>query len=176
MKRMLVLLTTVFLVACQTPANFEGNEESPYYIVPAGSHLALKRDLTIPADQLAVYVQGGQVLSRMHVSLYNVYCKFALHDTSALARSVMMDDFAITRVRRNLFWARADYTQLADRDDGYSMGVYTIIMELHSDHQPQVAGLACGKWNMPIDSTYPSISEIRRALGDLFSLKIAPRR
>jgi hypothetical protein len=176
-KRVLPILAVVTLTACQTPASFEGNENSPYYLVPAGSHLVLRRDITIPADQLAVYLQNGKIYdTRWHLDLYKTYCKFELRDTSAVARPVMADDFEITGVHQNIFWTRADYMQFADVDQGFSMVVYTNILDLRSAHQPMVAGLACEKWNLPIDSTYPSISEMRQALGDVFSLKILPSR
>lgn len=176
MKRILFVLATVILSACQTPARYQGNEDSSYFQVPAGSRLVLARDITIPADKLAVFLQDGQVSdSRAHLDLYKTYCKFSLHKTSAVARPVMADDFEITRVRKNVFWARADYVQFADRDGGFSMVVSTTILELRSERQPQVANLACEKWDFPVDSTYPSISGIRQALGDVFNLKIASR-
>jgi hypothetical protein len=176
MKRLLICLSAVLLSACQTPATYEGQEDSPYYVVPAGSRVALNREITIAADQLAVYIQGGRILPRPQLNSYHPYCKFELRDLSPEPRPVAPDDFTVTRVHLNVFYSRAAYLRLADiDDDGTGIWVYTTIMELQSARQPEVSRLLCEQWNVPPDSYHVSITEMRRTLDELFSLRISSK-
>lgn len=173
MNRLLLPVVLVLLSACATSARYEGREDSPFYLIPAGSRVTLNRDIAIAADQLAVYIQGGQLLPRPQLNSYRPYCKFELRELSPAPRTVTPDEFTVTRVRQNIFYSHAAFQRLASVDDnGTSVAVYTTIMELRSARQPEVLRLLCEQWNVPPDSHHVSIAEMRRALGGYFALTV----
>jgi len=66
----------LMLAACSE--NNIKDENSVFYAVPPGSTLVLKRTLTIRGDQVAVYVQDGEVMRYRDVNFYSPNCKFEI--------------------------------------------------------------------------------------------------
>ncbi|NNG14194.1 MAG: hypothetical protein HKM22_03455 [Gammaproteobacteria bacterium] len=50
---------------------------------------------------------------------------------------------------------------------------YMTVLYLHSDRQPDVFRMTCQHWEAPSDAQHLTIKQIRQALGDLFTLKLA---
>src|SRR4051794_28489494 len=88
------------IAGCQT-ASFEGNENSPYYVVPAGSRLTLNQSVTIPPDSASVYIQNGQTMGNTQVLHYYPFCKFEVYHRGGEAQTVAPDSIVITRVITN---------------------------------------------------------------------------
>jgi hypothetical protein len=185
--RQLILLSVVgFLAACQTAA-YEGNENSPFYPVPAGSTLTLTRSVTIPADQVAVYLQGGEVVPAGRINQYYPHCKFELIHRRDTGQTVRPDDFEIIRVVQETGHSVAlTGLQLAQMSvgiginvgmdrDGSSLQTYSTRLMLRSARQPQVFRLSCGQAALPHEGQHVSINEMRKALGNLFTLELARR-
>ena len=185
--RQLILLSVVgILAACQTAA-YEGNENSPFYPVPAGSTLTLTRTVTIPADQVAVYLQGGEVVPAGRINQYYPHCKFELIHRRDTGQTVRPDDFEIIRVVQetghSVALAGLQTAQMSvgiginvgmDRD-GSSLQTYSTRLMLRSARQPQVFRLSCGQAALPHEGQHVSINEMRKALGNLFTLELARR-
>jgi hypothetical protein len=185
--RQLILLSVVgFLAACQTAA-YEGNENSPFYPVPAGSTLTLTRSVTIPADQVAVYLQGGEVVPAGRINQYYPHCKFELIHRRDTGQTVRPDDFEIIKVVRetghSVALAGLQTAQMSvgiginvgmDRD-GSSLQTYSTRLMLRSARQPQVFRLSCGQAALPHEGQHVSINEMRKALGNLFTLELGGR-
>jgi hypothetical protein len=185
--RQLILLSVVgFLAACQTAA-YEGNENSPFYPVPSGSTLTLTRSVTIPADQVAVYLQGGEVVPAGRINQYYPHCKFELIHRRDTGQTVRPDDFEIIKVVRetghSVALAGLQLAQMSvgiginvgmDRD-GSSLQTYSTRLMLRSARQPQVFRLSCGQAALPHEGQHVSINEMRKALGNLFTLELARR-
>src|SRR5947207_102777 len=92
----LFVLTSIVLIGCQT--SYRGNESSPLYVVPAGSHVLLNQNLPIAADRLGVYVQFGRAVSNAaEVQQIYPFCKFELVHLSDAARTVAPDDMTVTK-------------------------------------------------------------------------------
>lgn len=184
--RQLILLSVVgFLAACQTAA-YEGNENSPFYPVPTGSTLTLTRSVTIPADQVAVYLQGGEVVPAGRINQYYPHCKFELIHRRDTGQTVRPDDFEIIKVVRetghSVALAGLQLAQMSvgiginvgmDRD-GSSLQTYSTRLMLRSARQPEVFRLSCGQAALPHEGQHVSINEMRKALGNLFRLELAP--
>lgn len=184
MKPAVIPLLAALLVACQTSA-YEGNENSPFYPVPAGSTLTLTRHLTIPAEQVAVFLQGGEVVASGGINQYYPHCKFELQRRLDKAQTVQPDSFEITKVVQEIGHSVAlDGLQLAgvsvgiginigSRGDGASLQTWSTRMTLRSARQPGVFRLSCGQTALPHEGQHVSINEMRKALGGVFTLAVA---
>lgn len=184
MKPAVIPLLAALLVACQTSA-YEGNENSPFYPVPAGSTLTLTRHLTIPAEQVAAFLQGGEVVASGRINQYYPHCKFELQRRLDKAQTVQPDSFEITKVVQEIGHSVAlDGLQLAgvsvgiginigSRGDGASLQTYSTRMTLRSARQPGVFRLSCGQAALPHEGRHVSINEMRKALGGVFTLAVA---
>lgn len=187
MPRRMTLAMLALLTACRT-ASYRGDEDSPYYAVPAGSRLVLHRELPVAARRADIYLQGGRVVEYAQVNPYHPYCAFELRTLRAEARTVAVDEFVITRATQEIVFS----VRAADRDpgrappgrlvgsvggtdtEGESFRVFATRLELRSERQPDVLRLTCGHWVYPPYETHLSIRQIREALGAGFALKLAP--
>jgi hypothetical protein len=187
MRQLILLSVVAFLAACQT-ADYEGNENSPYYLIPVGSTLTLTRTVTIPAEQVAVYLQGGEVVPAGRTNQYYPHCKFELFHRRDTGQTVQPDDFEIIKVVQETSDSVAlDSLQLAQMSAGIGLNVgmdhggaslqtYRTRLMLRSAKQPDVYLLSCGQSAYPSEGQHVSIMEIRKVLGKIFTLQLAPRK
>lgn len=178
------IVLVVLLAACQT-ASYQGNENSPFYIIPAGSELTLNRPIAFRPDEAAVYIQDGHLLPITDVEVYSPFCRFELRHRVDAARTIEPDQITITsasqqRISGTYSRARSPYlpvaafTQVAQMGSGGAGGVplysFVTFMNLHSDKQPEILQLACLRWAFPGNYDHVTINEMRRTLAPLFSL------
>lgn len=186
MKPAVIPVLAALLVACQTSA-YEGNENSPFYLVPAGSTVTLTRNLTVPAEQVAVFLQGGEVVASGGINQYYPHCKFELQRRLDKAQTVQPDSFEITKVVQEIGHSVAlDGVQFAEVSvgfgihisangdgDGASLQTWSTRMTLRSARQPEVFRLSCGQAALPPEGRHVSINEMRKALGGVLTLEVA---
>lgn len=166
----LVLLVS----SCQTRP-YLGNENSPYYIVPAGSRVILNQELTIPSGELAVYMQNGRVMRNADLLHETPFCKFELRDLSSAARKVQPDKMVVTastQARSRGVTALAAPVVVASTDDVPSIESFSTRMDLRSDKQPEIFRLTCAQWGQPGATQHVTIAEMRQALAGLFTLRL----
>ncbi len=188
MKSITIPMLAMLLVGCQIPS-YEGNEKSPFYLVPAGSTLKLTRDLTIPANQVAVFLQGGEVIPSDRINQYYPHCKFELRRRLDTPQAVPPDSFEITQVVQEIGHSVASEGQQVARmsvgiginigltgGDGASLQTYITRLVLRSTRQPEVFRLSCGQAALPHEGEHVSISEMRQALGNVFALDLAKKK
>jgi hypothetical protein len=172
----------IALCGCQTTSDF-GNENSPYYVVPAGSRLILERELTIPPEQLAVYVQDGRVLRSGEVRHDRPFCKFELHRLAPNARTVSPDDIVVVRASQQIHSnpvARGEPVLVADNAFGDMVESlvappihsFATRMDLRSEKQPDIFRLTCAQWGERRFGRHVTISEMRRTLAGVFTLRL----
>lgn len=174
MKRLVCLLSLLVLGACQsTPLP---REESPYHTVPAGSLLTLHKDLTIPARRASIFIQGGPMTVWQDVNSYHPHCIFEMYKVKDTPQYVKAGTFTIRKVQREDYSAIApglQHARLMFSDGGPSYLVYATVMRLESIDQPEVFRLTCQHWEVPPQMPHHlTISQIRAALGNLFTLKL----
>ncbi len=188
MRRLVLLSVVAFLLdACQT--GYEGDENSPYYAVPAGSVLTLHQDVEIPPHRAGVFLQGGQIKPLSQINQYYPHCKFEVLKISDVPRTVRADRFTIEKVAQEITdTVDAGGMRLAGVSIGIGIGINTrggdggsvrafaTRLKLRSAGQPDVYLLSCGQWAYPHEGRHVSIREIRRVLGDVFTLQLAPRK
>ncbi len=179
-----VLMFLLFVAACQT--DYNGNEASPYYQVPAGSRVILNQSLTVRPDQTGVLLQEGKVVPPGQLRTYDPHCKLELRTLAARERAIAPDEFVVTRAARgqehSVDTGARRYAALAvgrlmsvTDDNTPSIRAFVDRMYLGSDKQPDVFRLSCGRWGYPGYDTYLSINDMRRALGNIVALRLAPR-
>lgn len=176
------------LTACQT-ASYQGNVNSPYYLVPAGSRLTLTRELTFDPDQLSVYVQNGHVLPFSRLQVYSPFCKFELYKKQETQRVVNPDQIEITRTLRYRTegeFARngppprvqvatvAWVAQLSgDQSPGGSPLYSSVVrMDLRSQKQPDIFRMSCARWFYPGMDKDLTVPQMRQTLSPLFTLRL----
>ena len=174
----------LLVTGCQT-VSYQGNENSPHYVVPAGSRLVLEQEITVPGNRAAVYIQGGQLRSYWDVNPYYPYCKFEVRSPKDTVQKIQPDDFAVTRAfqetppmvraepQRPDVSARLVRVSGMDSEGGMSATVFATTMWLRSDRQPDVFRMTCAQWGYPPLDGHLSISQIRKTLAGVFTLKLA---
>jgi hypothetical protein len=173
-----MLLTTILLTACVS--NETEDESSPFYSIPMHSTLELNQPLAIAGGQVATYLQNGKVISADDIDIYNPNCKFEIYTMSDKPRTVEADSFVITKVVNDIeSTSLLRASQLVVLNNALVIGMldrgsmnYTTTMYLHSDRQKDVYRMSCQHWEDVIDDKYLSISEMRQAMGKVFSLKL----
>lgn len=171
MHRLLILIPLVLLGACQTTA--ARDEASPFYVPPAGSRLVLKQTLTIPAENIGVFIQGGRAVGNREVDQYLPHCRLEVRDRQETAQTVNPDDFLVQRVRRDVqVVSNMETTRLVRVSHGPSFFIYRTLLDLQSAQQPQVRTLVCQHWGHPALDDHLSIRDMRRALGEVMTLEL----
>ena len=183
-KKYLCLSALLLLTACES--NAVKDEQSVFYAVPVGSTLTLNQEVTISGDQVAIYVQDGEILRYREVDKYRPNCKFEIYTISEQSRNVQPDRFEIIKVvdeiessglQKDMMFASVDFLA---RGDIRAMGMldhslvfnYATMIYLKSDKQTDVYRMTCQHWEAVADDKHLSIAQMRQAMGDVFTLKI----
>lgn len=171
----LLNLLIISLASCayQPPKDIN----SSYYAPPVGSKLQLHSALIIPANDTQVRIQDGKVIhSSWDLDFYYPNCDFELYERAEVKREVTPDTFVISRVVRGFedVLLHTPTVIASSSGGGGAPNVdYMTIMDLYSPRQPDVFRLTCQHWEDPSDSYHLSIKQIRKTLGDLFTLTLA---
>lgn len=186
MKRILLCLAPLFLLACQ--GTVVRDEDSPHYIVPAGSALVLQERLEIPPRAASIHIQNGKAMPYKLVNRYYPHCKFEMWSITEEARFVEPDRFIVERVKRDwefigqgfgkpvriaangeLRWAGVEF---GGSEGGPAFEIDATELFLRSEKQPDVYRLTCSQWSDVRAARHVTVSEIRQTLGPLFLLEI----
>ncbi len=173
--RLVALLPLYLLLgACQTTGPLD--ENSPFHVLPAGSRLTLKQELTIPAHSAGVKLQGGRVVSDKDVNQYHPHCRLEVQDVRDTTQTVMADEFVVRRARQeSQMVAIPGFKKAGLRKSGtMSDYVFLTILDLRSERQPQVRWLTCQQWADPVLGQHVTIREMRTALGEIMALQLPP--
>lgn len=179
MKKLLLLIQIMLVSACISgpyPVS------SPYYQIPAGSHLILKQALTIPPNTGRVYIQGGKVVSNEEKDQYYSHCWFISWKISDTPTLISPDDFLITSSQKDeyyvnrqkpLLFASAGIIIRSVMSVGATAIEYSTELTIHSDNQPDIRQFVCSHWEDPADAQHLTIAEINKTLGNIAELKPA---
>lgn len=187
-----VILAALLAAGCATPP--VSDPASRYYDIPAGSTFTLRRALEIPSGRARVALQEARAAASSAARPYDVFCEIEVDEVSGIPPQVLHPGrFTITRS-----WRQQDLStggaplQLAGlgfgigigigggqlgfgggRDGGAQQVLYVVRMQLQSAAQPQVRQLRCSTgWAHAPEATFPSLAEIRAALGEVASLDL----
>ena len=174
-RRSVYVLWVLLLTAC---ASGPFDEQSRFSAIPQGSRLALNQVIEFAPDRVAVHMQDGKLMEYSSMNHYLPHCKFEIYTMAEKTRQVQPDSFVITRVVDNMELTSLRPVALASLKlayDGPSIVTYATYIYLSSETQPDVYRMSCMHWEDISVRRYLSISEMRRAMGALFSLQITPR-
>ena len=183
MRGIILVVTTLLLASCQS-MRYEGDENSPYYTLPTGTRVLLKQALAISPEKVGVYIQNGKVKPWSEIDHYHAHCKFEVRKRKDTEQQVQPDEFVVTRVVEDIVhsvrwghWQVADTTlgmRVSDQSGGPSLWTYATYMYIASDRQPHVFRLGCGHSAYPgtREAVHLSITQMRKALGDLITLQL----
>ena len=132
------------------------------------------------ANSTRIQFQGGQVIQQGNLDKWTTYCRLHVYNPNQGAdyvTKVAPGSFSVTRVEVRY--------QSSDYPPGISYAalnwnvrelpayyVYMVLMRLSSPDQPEVRSLNCyKKWSTPRANQYPTLAEIRTALGGLIEIK-----
>lgn len=173
------VLVIAVLVGCSS--NYVKDEGSVFYAVPVDSLLVLNQDVNIAGDQVAVYVQNGELMQDADVNKYYPNCKFEVYKISEQPRTVQADTFEIIKVEDDIESSSLQKsTHLAALNKALTVGVldmsyvfnYATLMYLNSAKQKDVYRITCQHWEDMLDDRHLSITQMRKAMGGIFTLKI----
>jgi hypothetical protein len=159
LKRLLLALPLLFS-SCH--GRDESDENSPFFVIPAGSRLVLHQAVAVPAFTAGVFLQGGAWMPWNQISRYHPYCKLELRQPLDSVQTVAPDEFVITRTREEL-----------ETQEG--LEIRARVLELSSGRQPHVRRLSCAIWQAPAGGQPVSGRELRQALGGIFTLELPGR-
>jgi hypothetical protein len=179
LKQVYSVLAIAVLAGCSS--NYVKDEDSVFYAVPVGSFLVLNQDVTIAGDQVAVYVQNGELMQEVEVNKYYPNCKFEVYKISELPRTVQADTFEIIKVvddiesssllKNSRLAALDNAITLSSLDRSYVFN-YATLLYLNSEKQNDVYRLICQHWEDIFYDRHLSITQMRKAMGDVFTLEI----
>ena len=176
-RRFAVLLSVLLLGACAAPVR---NEDAAHYRVPRHSLITLNQPLTVPEGQTRVFLQHGKVVAKGKLDQYRSHCDFEVRGVSDGSQVIEPDTFDVTRVsvgddfvvsREPVVYAALVIFNDANQPSQISPYVHHW---LSSTKQPQVMRLTChGGFDYPGIAEYPSIKQIKQALGAVATLSLA---
>jgi hypothetical protein len=193
----LAICSVLLLGGCTIPP--VSDPASRYYDIPTGSSIKVRQDIEIPLGWARAHLQGGRVVAMAALRRYEPYCEIEVNDVSATPRQVVRaGSFTVMRVWRDQeLGAAASGVKLAahladsgignrvdfgvgirlgeaDRDGGASQLVLNVVrLSLNSPEQTQVRELRCtAGWADRVLAVYPTVAEMRGALGELAEIEI----
>jgi hypothetical protein len=178
MRSVFILPILVSLASCSTgpyPVS------SPYFQIPAGSKLVLKRELTIAPNAGRVYIQYGKVVSPKEKDNYHAHCWFLSWDVLDTAQVIKPDTFIVTKSQQlegvvmrdtNLQFAM-NRTGFGMSEGGGPMALeYSTEMSIHSDKQPAIRRFVCSHWEIPTDAKHLTVAQMQKVLGQIAEIQL----
>jgi hypothetical protein len=174
-----LILPVLLLTACQSDMlSWRGN--LLFSELPGGSFV-LHRDVVIAPGLAHIVFQDGTAAHG--ASEFQPRCELVVKHIMDTPQTIPAGNFRIGRVLGNQRYvkhpsggiklaAAGDAIRLAG-DDSNEWLMYTFRMQLLSDAQAETPTLVCGgAYNFPFYARYPTLQEMRDALGDYATLTL----
>lgn len=181
MKGLFSILLVLLTSACAQQAMVNDDLDYAYNLPPVGSTLVLQKPVTIPAGQVRVFLQRGEIFSKAEFDRYEPSCSLELRKLADVPRTIEPDQFIITRVQRLMQQVvdeppAVNGLMKASFDDsgGKPMVVHGYHLWLGSESQPGVMRMTCrGYFDDISRAEPPSLNDVKTSLGDYGHLKLA---
>jgi len=172
MHRLFLIYLALTLTACQVAGQVEHRLSAE--LPAANSRLVLKQELVIPAGSAHATLQGGRVVDGKQFDHYRPYCELEVQKVREKPQTLHPDEFVVRRAYHETqpYSRAAGFLRVANGPDhgGPSHFVFRTILDLTAPRQPEVRWMICQQWGDPALGTYPTLEEIRNALGNYFTL------
>lgn len=169
----LILGNSLALTACSSHTTKD--PDSYLYSVPVGSKLILNKEITIPANLARRYFQNGKAVMKKDINIYYPHCSLLMETLVDFERTIQPAEFEIYKVSDDQDYVQRPVYLVANiltNIDGPTIIAYASYYFLQSSENPDVRSLECVQWNDPVNVEYLSINQVKKALGEYFSLKI----
>ena len=140
------------------------------------SVVQVNRNLEIPARKARVYIQNGNETAKRDLDPWSIYCSVLLQDLHRAGEpklTVSPGQFEIIKVREENEYLDFPGTYVASTEFRYvpPIVIFRVEMRLKSAQQPRVRALICDKQVESFGNHYPTLAEIRIALGNAIEIK-----
>lgn len=172
----MALFAALLAQGCAAPTIVD--ENSHLYPPPVGTEIVFNTDVPIRPDRARATIQRGAIAPAVHP--FDIWCQLEVRDVMPVEQTVRADTFTLHKVSR-------ETTQVVQIDPpqrvasaGVDGGSYSDVTQiwhlwLSSPRQPNVRRLSCGGvFDSPSRAQYPSVLEIRAALGPVATLRLPP--
>ena len=176
------------LAGCQSTANYyETPYDNPRVYPPPGTLLELHTDLPFAVNNSRSTIQYGKKIGQGRFSRFDPWCQFYLYESQEemkQVRTIEPDTFTVTKSFQSIDWTLLKPVQIAygsvvigspllhDRYDDMGLRTMRTTLRLHSDRQPQVYELRCGRDDDAYRQQYVTINQMIKALGDVATLTL----
>jgi len=148
---------------------------TPPAVNPA-SVVQVNRNLEIPARKARVYIQNGNETAKRDLDPWSIYCSVLMQDLHRAGEpklTVSPGQFEIIKVREENEYLDFPGTYVASTEFRYvpPIVIFRVEMRLKSAQQPRVRALICDKQVESFGNHYPTLAEIRIALGNAIEIK-----
>jgi len=142
------------------------------------SVVQINQQLEIPPEMARVYIQNGIHTGKRSLDKWLTYCSVLMQEVNIPGeplQTVAPGKFEITEVREYNDWhysPRIFASMTLVRLDPPSNVIYSVDMRLKSQQQPGVRSLICVKHVDAYGRFYPTLAEMRVALGDAIEINM----
>jgi hypothetical protein len=176
MQRLLLsLFALASLSACQSlPVT---DETSPHSRIAVGSTVVLQQPLTVPVGHTRVFLQDGELREKHRLRIYYPHCNFELRTLSDAPQIIRPGRFVVTGLSWNeelvVEYRQGGMQRVSDAGDDYAPPINRLLHHrLAAPAQPELMRLTChGGFADAWQASFPSVSEIRHALGEYVSIE-----
>ena len=173
---LLLVSCSILISACHSSINL--NFSNQYYPIPINSTLILNQQLVIPPNKTGIYLQGGIVMDRPSINVYNPNCRFEVYSLSDKATVVNRDQFRIYKILFESELVFIDSPKFASLGNifAYSSAtaeIRTTEFYIKSDLQPDVFRIRCEHWEDPNMANYLTYEQILNVFGDVITVQKA---
>ena len=147
-------------------------------MVAPTSVVQINQQLEIPPELARVYIQNGIHSGKRGLDKWLTYCSVLMQEVNTPGeplQTVSPGKFEISQVREynDYRYQPRIYASLTRvRYDPPSDVIYTVEMRLQSEQQPGVRALICVRHVAAYGRYYPTLAEIRVALGDVIEINM----
>jgi hypothetical protein len=151
------------------------NPDSSLYSVPVGSILSLNKDISIPANLARRFFQDGKSMKKTDIDIYYPHCSLSMNTLVDYERTIKPTVFVIYKVvddeeyaKRQVYVASNSLRAI----DGPTIIGHATYYYLRSNEVSDVRALECVQWDDPYNVEYLSINQVKKSLGDYFTLEV----
>lgn len=183
MKRLTIRLLiyiafTACLLSCSQIVNHSESKEDSYtYSIPVGTKLILNQTVKIKAELGRAYFQNGKILSKSEINIYYPHCSLTTNSILDYDRLIQPAQFEIYKIIDDEEFAQGFIlfasTGLKMSSDGPLITGLVSYYYLRTTDESDVRTLECIQWDTPYENRHLSVSEIRKSLGKILTLKIS---
>jgi hypothetical protein len=181
MHRNLVTIFSLLLFLAGCESGFPPRSDSSLFGKLPGGSFILHREVSIGPSYAHIVFQGGAAAHG--ASEFEPRCELEVREVLETTQTIPPGHFRIGKVRgvqryvsqpgANMLAAAGGAIQLAD-DSSNEWYMFTYRMQLLSEEQAEPPVLICGgAYNYPFHARYPTLQEMREALGDYATLTLA---